>query len=738
MLSAAAIVPLAVMAGLGLRALESAQAEQAERVGRELARSVANAVDAELRSAIVVLETLATAPTLDRNDFEGFRELAERARRLRPHWAAIVLLAPDGTPLVDTRHSRAGDLALDLDAPSFSQVVRTGTAASGNLMRGPDAGWFVPVHVPVLDSGTVRLVVTGIITPDAIRSVLIRQQLPSDWVISIVDDNGLRVARSRAHEANLGGRLSETVQQVVAGGQPEGFGIAYTLEGERIYSPYSRLSNGWMAVLGFPTALADAAATGALFRYGGGMLLSLALGVLGALWVARTITLPIARLRNAAEAVGRRQRPTMPKTTILEIREVAAALASAADDLTRGEAEREELLRKERVARETAEAADRAKDEFMAVLSHELRTPLNAVFGWARMLQAGELGNEATAARATDAIVRNAGVQMRLIDDLLDLSRIASGKLHLDLAPVDLPQVLRNATDAVRPAAEAKAIRLHTALDPEAGCITGDASRLQQIASNLLMNAVKFTPNGGDVRLQLVRDTAHVRIVVSDTGQGIEPAMLPHVFERFRQSDSSSTRSHGGLGLGLALVKHLVELHDGAVRADSRGPNQGATFTVTLPAAATEALQRPDAAVAGDADGTPAPLTRLDGLRVLVVDDDVESLRLADTILTRAGATVRACRTAAEGLAELRAWRPDVAVSDIEMPSEDGYSLIRTVRALPSDEGGATPAIALTAYGRSEDRTRALAAGFDRHLPKPVEPGELTRIIGVLAAETAN
>ncbi len=271
---------------------------------------------------------------------------------------------------------------------------------------------------------------------------------------------------------------------------------------------------------------------------------------------------------------------------------MGAALANAADELRKGEAERDELLRKERQAREAAEAADRSKDEFMAVLSHELRTPLNAVYGWARMLQSGELRDDATIARAKDAIVRNADAQVRLIDDLLDLSRITTGKMRLDVRRVDMPGVLSGALDAVRPAADAKGIRIRTTIDPDVGLVTGDPARLQQVVWNLLMNAVKFTPRGGDVNLQLQRVNAHVQIVISDTGQGIAPAMLPHVFERFRQADSSSTRAHGGLGLGLALVKHLVQLHGGTVVAHSDGDGRGATFTVTVPIAAADAAGR--------------------------------------------------------------------------------------------------------------------------------------------------
>jgi signal transduction histidine kinase/ActR/RegA family two-component response regulator len=724
------------MAGIGLYVLKRQHDAQTERVGLELARSVANAIESELRSLIAVLETLATTPELDSNELDDFRERARRVIDLRRDWAAIVLAERGGTPLLDTRFAQGSALPPVAERESFDRVVRTRVPAIGNLTRHSHNGWLFAVRAPVLRGGTVRYVVTALVKPEAIRDVLIRQQVPADWVISVVSANGLRVARSRAHAENLGGRLSETVQRVVDGGGQDGFGLAYALEGERIFTPYSRLeSSGWIAVLGIPTALVDAAAYRSLAVYGGGVLLSIALGTVGAWWVARSVTKPIANLRAAAEALGRRETPQPPDTAVQELREVGAALKTAAEALARGEAERENLLRKERQARETAESADRAKDEFMTVLSHELRTPLNAVYGWARMLQAGQIHDEALVARAQDAIVRNADVQVQLIDDLLDLSRITSGKMRLDVRLVLIPGILWGALDAVRPAADAKTIRIQTAFDPDVGPVAGDPARLQQIVWNLLMNAVKFTPPGGQVQLRLQRMHSHVQIVVSDTGQGISPHMRAHIFERFRQADSSSTRAHGGLGLGLALVKHLVELHGGTVTAESPGVGLGATFIVTLPLAITDG--RAEAVPRGPVDpGTregPCHIVRLDGLHVLVADDDGDALALAETILAGAGADVRTCLSAPDALDLLRQWRPDVLVSDIEMPGEDGYSLIRKVRGLAPDEGGATPAIALTAYGRPQDRLRSLTTGFNMHVPKPVDPGELTAIIASIA-----
>jgi PAS domain S-box-containing protein len=408
----------------------------------------------------------------------------------------------------------------------------------------------------------------------------------------------------------------------------------------------------------------------------------------------------------------------------------ASKIARDIGERKRMEAEHQALLAREQTARAEAEAANRAKDEFLAVLSHELRTPLNAVYGWARMLQTGQI-DAPERPGALDAIVRNANAQVQLIDDLIEVSRVMTGKMRLDVRAIDLKAVMEAALDTVRPAAVAKNIKLQTVLDPRAGLIVGDPDRLQQVVWNLLMNAVKFTPKQGRVQVQLRRVNSHIELVVSDSGQGIPRHVLPFIFDRFTQADSSPTRMHSGLGLGLTLVKHLVELHGGTVTAQSAGEDQGATFTVTLPLPIAQIAPGPVPRVhptAGPLEASTVP-GRLDGLRVLVVDDDPEALQLISTILQRAGGMVMVCRSAAEAFDVLRQWQPGVLLSDIEMPGEDGYSLIRKVRTLGADEGGRVPAIALTAYGRAEDRVRSLSAGYNMHVPKPVDPGELTTII---------
>ena len=392
------------------------------------------------------------------------------------------------------------------------------------------------------------------------------------------------------------------------------------------------------------------------------------------------------------------------------------------------DAEHAALQAREQEARAAAEAS-RAKDEFMAVLSHELRTPLNAILGWTRLLR--DPRQPAVGDRALAAIERNAQAQVHLVDDLLDMSRIVSGKLELSVRVVDAARLMDAAIDAVRPSIDARGLRLETVVDGAPALVSGDPDRLQQVFWNVLANAVKFTPSHGRIDVRVTRQDDEVDVRVSDTGQGIPPDVLPYVFEPFRQADSTPARRHGGLGLGLALVRHFVELHGGRVAADSAGENHGSTITIRLPAAAAPPAvttdERPLAAVAG-----PAPLS---GLRVLVVDDQIDSLDLFAAILSGAGAEVIAVESVAKAFAALGPDGFDVVISDLTMPGEDGYALVRRLRQQVSARH--LPAIALTASARSEDRTRSLAAGFDQHLSKPVDPAVLVRVVAEAARRAA-
>jgi CheY-like chemotaxis protein/two-component sensor histidine kinase len=390
-------------------------------------------------------------------------------------------------------------------------------------------------------------------------------------------------------------------------------------------------------------------------------------------------------------------------------------------------------LLRERDARKHAEEADRLKDEFLATLSHELRTPLTSILGWASMIRNGEVeGSNAT--RAIETIERNARSQARLIDDLLDVSRIITGNLRLDLHPLNLAPIVDAALDALRPTADVKGIRLQTRFEPGECLVKGDPNRLRQVIWNLLSNAIKFTQRGGSVNIDLKCVESTARLRVSDTGDGISAEFLPYVFDRFRQAEGSISRKQGGLGLGLAVARHLVELHGGTITAESEGLGQGSVFSVDLPMT----QERRDPARAEerrrevDRRRTRKGVVRLDGVHVLLVEDDDDSRKLLGTMLRRYGARVTSTKSAAEALEVFEGELPDVMISDIGMPDQDGYELIRKLRTLPVEKGGATPAIALTGYASRKDRERALSSGYQQHMAKPIEQVDMIRAIAAL------
>ena len=721
-LTLVALVPMIAFAIIVSVFLVQRERETFRRGATERTLALLTAVDTELRSSITTLRSLAVNEALVAGDLHAFHRQAVQTLRSQPHWLTLTVSLPSGRQVLDATRPFGAEVPMVQDRTSLDEVLRTGAPAIGRLTKGPLVDRpVVALRVPVVRDGVTTAVLSAFVEPDRMATLLAAQRLPTEWVGVILDAERRIVARTVAPERTVGTLASDSLRAALDRA-PEGWFHGSTVEGARVYTPYNQSAfSGWTVAMGIPAEVVEASAARTARAMTAGVLAATLVAMVLALLWSRVIARPIATLVASAKAVGRGEPPlTGGRSRIAEVGVLATALADAAT-LVR---EREDALRE----------ADRRKDAFLATLSHELRTPLNAVFGWARMLQAGQVG-ESDRARAFDAILRNANAQLQLIDDLLDVARIIAGKTRLDVRPVDLSAVIETALDAVRPAADGKEIRLHTVIDPSAGPVTGDPARLQQVVWNLLMNAVKFTPRGGRVQIYLQRVSSHVEIVVSDTGVGIPADVLPVVFERFRQADSSSTREHGGLGLGLALVRHLVELHGGTVLARSDGEGKGATFVVKLPLR----LARDDGGtvtrVHPTAREAPAPLavgTALDRVRVLVVDDDRDALDLAAAILTRAHAEVRVETSAADALAALGEWRPDVVIADIEMPGEDGLSLIQKIRTLESGSGRRVPAIAVTAYGRPEDRIRTLSAGFSMHVPKPVDPGELVAIVASL------
>lgn len=420
----------------------------------------------------------------------------------------------------------------------------------------------------------------------------------------------------------------------------------------------------------------------------------------------------------------------MPSPAMLE-----AKVEERTEALAKANLEREKALEAEKILRSEAERINKLKDEFLATLSHELRTPLNAILGWSQILK-GKVPDE-DHKLGLEIIERNARSQTRLVEDLLDVSRIITGKLKIDVQKVDLTEVIDSAAATVQPAADAKDIRLQKIIDPDAGLVSGDPARLQQIIWNLLNNAVKFTPKGGRVQIFLERKNSQVEIIISDSGIGVTPEFLPYLFERFTQSDSSTTRIYGGLGLGLAIVRHLVELHGGSVKATSSGVDEGSVFTVTLPVQAGSVSHQEERSLPAEtfSEEKEDELIRLDNVIVLAIDDEPDALSLIETILSMVGAHVFTALSAADAFQILKNNKPDIILCDLGMPVEDGYTFLRKVRKFSIAEGGEVPAIAITAFARSEDRTKSMRAGFQLHISKPFEASELLVAVSALTSK---
>ena len=735
-LVAVAVLPVTVFAMVIVFLDWRYQRDTLRDQAQETLTATAIAIDRELDSTTSALKALAVSRALTASDFKAFYEEAQAVRATQRGWRAVVLLGPGGAHLLNLGAAFGTVLPSSTDRPHIEAVFRGEVAVSDLFTSRVTGHPTVDVAIPVVRDGVVKYALVASLDPARFDDLLQGPLVLEGGIGSLWDRNYKFIGRSRDGAKFLGHPPIHTLMPAIQASPHAGVARTKVYDGPDTYSSWRRMSNGWTVAIGIPAAPVDTALVRSLALAAGSGLLVLGAGIAAALVIARRIagSIKVAELAGQNLAVGA---PVQPGTsTVREVESLMKTMATASEMLAKAEDDRTALLERERRARGYAEAASRTKDDFLAVLSHELRTPINAIFGWARMLDTGMVPDPKKG-EAIKVILRNANAQVQLIDDLLDLARIQSGKLRLDVRSVDLSGVVEAALDTVRPAADAKDVRLQSILDPGAGPIAGDPARLQQVVWNLLHNAVKFTPRGGRVQVQLRRINSHIEVVISDTGQGIAADVLPVIFDRFQQGDTGSTREHGGLGLGLALVRHLVEAHGGTVSAQSAGVGQGATFVVKLPVALARL----------DEDGAPQvhpaaeqPLAafgatvRLDARRVLVVDDDPDAVLLAGAILSAAGADVRQASSAASALEVFTDWRPDIVIADIEMPGEDGLSLVRRMRSAETAWGGKTPAIALSAYARTEDRMRSLTAGFSMHVTKPVEPAELIAIVASLAS----
>jgi signal transduction histidine kinase/CheY-like chemotaxis protein len=556
-------------------------------------------------------------------------------------------------------------------------------------------------------------VLSAIVLPDNVLEVVNRQRLPSDWVVSVFDDKRQRVARSRQHREYLAGAPAPGLAKMMDLSENEGAGMSEALEGDRVYTAFSRSAQtGWTVAIGIPTSYVDAGAKRSVAVYGGGLLLSIGLGVLAALLIGRRIARPIEQLRSAAQALGRRERLVAPSTDIREIRQVADSLLTAADERTRGDAEREQLLRREQEARQIAEAANRSKDEFLAMLGHELRNPLGAIANAVQLLDARDA--EARV-HARNVIGRQVQHLARMTDDLLDAARAMTGKIVLHRHPLELSAAVAGSLSTLRASGRTGGRRLVQQLDPV--WVDADPTRIEQIVGNLLGNALKFTPEQGTITVSVAREGPQALLRVSDDGVGMPPELTPRVFEPFVQGESPLDRSYGGLGIGLTLVRRLAELHGGSAAAHSAGLGRGSEFTVRLPAVQPPPRQSSQRSAAQTVSARD----------VLVVEDNADARETLQRLLELQGHRVRVAADGQAGLEAVGERMPEIALIDIGLPLLDGYELARRIRAQAGGERAYL--VALTGYGLPEDRNRTEAAGFDLHLVKPVDAGMLAEVL---------
>jgi len=712
-LAAAAFLPLALMSGIGLFALLHQQRQQAERAGIEITRALSTAVDAELSRSLAALEAIATATVLDNGDLARYYQLASRVVATRPHWRAVIVHDARGRMMLNTAYPYGARLPETAEPESIQRVLREKDAVIGTLARGTQGAYNFALRVPVIRDGEVRYVLSAVLTPQGIHEVLDRQRVPGDWVVSVFDAKAQRIARSRPPE-NIGGAPSDTLARMMDRRANEGSGMTTTIEGDTIHTAFTRsVATRWTVAIGIPPSYVDRGALRSLSVYGGGILLSVVLAVLAALLVARGIARPTAELAAAARAMGRRESLKLPDTPINEIRQVADALEFAADERARGEAEREELLEREKQARAIAEEANRSKDEFLAMLGHELRNPLGAIGNAAQLLAAPD---EESRAHARAVIGRQVQHLARMTDDLLDAARAMTGKIVLQRQPLDLAEAAARAIATMRAAGRTAQRRIAQHLDQV--WIDADPTRVEQILGNLLGNALKFTPEGGTITVTVAKEDDEAVLRVADTGIGMSPELAARVFEPFVQGERPLDRSSGGLGIGLTLVRRLAELHGGSADAHSDGAGRGSVFTVRLPAVRAPSMRRVQ----------PGAKTAAAARDVLVVEDNDDARETLRRMLELEGHRVRVAADGAAGLEAVRQASPEIALIDIGLPKMDGYELARHIRA-EVDIARQPYLVAVTGYGLPEDRNRTREAGFDLHLVKPVDAATLAAVL---------
>ena len=724
------MLPIVVFTTVVIVRLSAYERAAVERELMDTTIGLATDLDRTVRGTIATLDAMAQSRALDTDDLETFYAEAQRILPTQPHWRGVILVSSGGRQLLNTLRPVGASLPAISEPESFRQALETGQPAVGDLVRGTlNGAWAFPVRVPVIRAGRTTYLLTAIVTAEAFASVM-GEARRSEWTRTLTDRKGVIGARTRRPELFVG-RMATPAFVRRAAVDLRGSFRDTTIDGKDVYVAFTRAPlSGWTAAIAVPVQVVDGPPRRQLAAIGGLGIALLVVSGGGAFLFARRVARRIGDAAAAAEAIAHGEQPAAAHSSVEEVARLDQALQQSAELLRRRQAERDRFDREREELLQQAEAANRAKDDFLAMLSHELRTPLTAILGWAGMLRSGRLAAPARE-QAMEVIQRNARLQRQLIDELLDVSRIVAGKLELDVAPTDLRTVVAAAVDTMRPAADAKGVVLECTACAEPAVVDGDAARLHQVVVNLLSNAVKFTPRAGRIDVAIRMTGRRAEISVIDTGRGIEPAFLPHIFDRFRQATVAATASRSGLGLGLAIVHHLVSLHGGMVRAHSAGEARGASFVVSLPLSVTADRFR--------LGPTPADVDdqALASMRVLVVDDEPDTVEMLAAALELHQAVVARARSADQALAALESFAPDVIISDIRMPGTDGYALIEEVRRREKGARARVAAIALTANAGVEDRDRARRAGFDLHIAKPVDPRELVTALLALSPRAA-
>jgi len=710
MLTAIGLLPLALLGTWSIHTASQYQQREQQRLMLDLARALSSAADAELDGAVAILNGLGRAPELQDGDLRAFHGVALTLVKAQPEWLGVILTDNAGKVLLRTMDTYGAPAPPVADPDSLREALLTRQPVVGKIARGVRGQPAFPVRVPVITASGKLYTLTAVIRPDRLVRLLERQQVPGGAVTAIRDSGRAVVARSRNQDGIVGAPPSPSLLALISAHGAEGVGTARTTEGADMVTAYTTLSHfNWMAVVGRPAEQLHAAALQGLGVYGAGIAVSLLLGIVLASLLSKRLVATIRAMQQNAAALGSGAALTVSTSSITEVEQIGQALAQA--DARRNERERErkllldtlnQALASHQAALADARRAGRAKDEFLAVLGHELRNPLSPIVTSLDLL---DLRNDPASRRERGVMRRQVDHLRRLVDDLLDVSRIISGKLQIDLRPLNLADVVRHAVAAV--ADQPVSITL-----PAAVWVEGDDSRLTQVLNNLLSNAARF--GSTTTRITLAADHEHglARLVVTDDGIGMNTELLARVFEPFQQAPQSLARRTGGLGLGLAIVRKIVELHGGQVAASSAGPGEGSSFEVALPLVAA-----PVPPAAAEAAAQHA------GLHVLLVDDNLDAANAGAELLVLMGHDVRTAHHGAAALAAVRERMPQVAILDIGLPDMDGYALAAAIRSEPG--GAAVRLVALTGYGQKEDVERAYAASFNLHLTKPASLKDL-------------